>query len=66
MLAAHVVGAVKKGNLEEAETVGMGRVMGGHSFLVARIPLRHDLLSSRITPRARDVLLYAKQESLWR
>ena len=66
MLDAHVVGAVKKGNLEEAETVGMGRVMEGHSFLVARIPLRHDLLSSRMTPWRRNLLLYAKPESLWR
>ena len=66
MLDAHVVGAVKKGNLEEAETVGMGRVMGGHSFLVARIPKHHDLLSSRMTPWPRNLLLYAKPESLWR
>ena len=66
MLDAHVVGAVKKGNLEEAETVGMGRVMGGHSFLVERIPMRHALLSSSMTPWLRCLVLYAKRENLWR
>ena len=45
MLYAHVVGAVEKGNMEEAKMVGMGRVMDGHIFLVARIPRRHVLLS---------------------
>ena len=45
MLDAHVAGAAKKGSMEGAEMVGMGRVMDGTSFLVARIPRRHVLLS---------------------
>ena len=66
MLDAQVAGAVKKGSMEGAELAGMDRVMGGTSFLVARMPLRHDLLSSRMTPWRRNLLLYAKPESLWR
>ena len=45
MLDAHVAGAVKKGSMEGAALAGMDRVMGGTSFLVARIPRRHDLFS---------------------
>ena len=45
MLDAHVAGVVKKGSMEDAALAGMDRVMGGTSFLVARIPRHHDLLS---------------------
>ena len=64
MLDAHVAGAVKKGSMEGAVLAGMERVMGGTSFLVARIPSRHDLFSWQITPLARAPLKSPKQESL--
>ena len=63
MLDAHVAGAVKKGSMEDAVLAGMVRVMGGVSFLVARMPWLHDLFSWRMTPLARPPLS-PKQKSL--
>ena len=62
-LDAHVAGVVKKGSREVAALAWMVRVMGGTSFLVARMPSCHALFNCRITPLTRVLWLYLTKES---